>query len=231
MPDDQRWSRPHPDLWTFRVDLAVLAAEAGRRGVAVRYAPGRWAFVGPVPLPPDARAELDREGVVDTLIQATAFHNTFVPESLAAFPEATLYAAAGSRAARGAAERVLRLPDDLPAEVAAALVPVPIEGMRAGHEVAFVHPPSATAILADLCMHFPDRAPSFWTAVFRRLAGWVPGPRMSSLFRLLLRDRAAAAASIERLLEHPIERIVPAHGAPVESGAREALVALRDGLG
>jgi len=210
--------------------MTVLGADAGRRGVAVRYASRRWAFVGPVPLAASLRAELDAEGAVDVLIQQTAFHNTFVPEACDAFPEARAYTARGARKASLPADRLGKLPGDLPAEVSSALLPIPIEGMRAGFEVDFVHPASRTLIVADLLMHFPDRAPSFWTGLFRRTFGWAPGARMPTLFRWMLKDRPAVAASLDRILEHPIERIVVSHGEPIESGAQAVLEGIRDRL-
>jgi hypothetical protein len=43
------------------------------------------------------------------------------------------------------------------------------------------------------------------------------------LERLLVRDRAAARRSLERILAWDFERVVVAHGAVLESGGREAL--------
>lgn len=230
MRDLGRWHRLHPDLWTTSVELSVLGAEAGRRGVAVRYAPGRWAFVGPVPLDPALRAELDAEGAVVALVQATAFHNSFVAEACEAFPGARVFTARGAKKDRLPAERLGHLPGDLPRELTAALTPIPVEGMRAGHEVAFVHATSRTLIVADLLMHFPDRAPTFWTGLFRRTFGWAPGPRMPKLMRWMLKDRTAVAASLDRMLEHPIERIVVSHGETIEADARAVLENVRVSL-
>ena len=43
-------------------------------------------------------------------------------------------------------------------------------------------------------------------------------------------DRSAARRSIDRLLALPFDRIVLGHGAPIESGAREALAAAYEWL-
>lgn len=217
------WQRPHPDLWTYRVPLRTFGADTGRRGVAVRYAERRWAFIGPVPLTPDARAELDERGSVDTLIVPTAFHNTFVPEACEDHPEALVYAARDAKTQRLPADRLRRLPADLPDELRDVILPFPIKGMRAGHEVVFLHRPSATLVLADLCMHYPTPADGLWTRAFRRAFGWTPGVRVPGLIRLLLKDRAAVRATLEEIRALGVERIVMSHGEPIETNADRAL--------
>ncbi len=50
-------------------------------------------------------------------------------------------------------------------------------------------------------------------------------PATTPLERLLVRDRDAFRRSLAKILAWPIERIVLAHGAVVESGGRAALAA------
>ena len=61
------------------------------------------------------------------------------------------------------------------------------------------------------------------SAAARVWAGWRRGVRPTPAFRLALRDRTAARASLERILRWDFQRIVPGHGEIVEMGAREAL--------
>ena len=230
MNDTECWHRLTEDLWTYHVELDVLGAEAGRRGVVVRYAPGRWAFIGPVPLLPAARKELDAQGVVDVLIQQTSFHNSFVAEACDEFPEALVYTARGSKRAQLPKARKRFLPDDLPAEFTTALQPIQLREMRAGHETVFFHHASRSLLIADLLMNHTERASSLWSAVARRMFGWGPGARMPRLYRTILKDRSTTIADIDRMLEFPIERIVMSHGSTIESGAREVLKSVRDTL-
>lgn len=222
MSDDLRWYRAHPDLWTYRVPLRVFGVEAGRRGTVVRYADERWAFVGPVPLDDASRAELDEAGVVDTLIVPTAFHNKFVPEACRAFSESTVYLARGARTEDLPEDRTRSI-EDLPAELREALEPVPFGGMRAGHEVAFVHRASGTLIVADLCMHYPEPARGLWSRGFMRLSGWTPGVRMPGLMKMMMRDRNATRETLETLIGRDLTRIVMAHGETVEQDVSAAL--------
>lgn len=191
--------------------------------MVARYAPERWAFVGPVPLDEEARSELDRAGRVDALIVTTAFHNAFVPKACEEFPEATVYLTRGVKEKLLPAGRLRRLPSKLPDVIRDALVPFPIEGMRAAHEVVLFHRSSRSVIVADLCMHYPERAGSAWTAIFRRLSGWTPGPRVPNLIKFTLRDRASARSVLEAIRQREPRRILMAHGAPIERNVDEVL--------
>ncbi len=230
MHDTLRWHRLTEDLWTYHVELDVLGAEAGRRGVVVRYAPDRWAFIGPVPLDLEAKKELAAAGVVDVLIQQTSFHNSFVPEACDEYPDALVYTARGSRRERLPKDRKRFLPDDLPEEFTTALQPIQLRKMRAGHETVFFHHASRTLLIADLMMNHTERASSLWSSCARRIFGWGPGARMPRLYRTILKDKPTTIADIDRMLEFPIERIVMSHGSTIESGARKALQSVRDKL-
>jgi glyoxylase-like metal-dependent hydrolase (beta-lactamase superfamily II) len=59
-------------------------------------------------------------------------------------------------------------------------------------------------------------APRLW-------AGWRSGVRPPYGYRVALRDRDAARASLERILGWDFERIVPGHGEILEADGRAAL--------
>ncbi len=228
MRDDRQWHRAHPDLWTYRVPLKLFGSDIGRRGTVVRYADRRWAFVGPVPLDPEAHRSLAEAGRVDALIVVTAFHNAFVEDACAAFPEARVYAARGAKTKRLPQER-LRSLGELPDDLTGVLVPYPLK-YRMGNEVLFFHRASGSLIAGDFCVHFPDDPPDRRERLLRRLLGWVPGPRMPTLLKLLL-DRRAASKTFESIVEQRPRRIVVAHGESVEERDIEpAIEALRRGL-
>jgi len=90
------------------------------------------------------------------------------------------------------------------------------------NEVAFFHRASRTLILCDLAFNFgPGTAwPTRWLMRVIRSYGRF-GP--STLDPWLIRDRAAARASLERILAWDFDRVVVAHGDVLEGGGREAL--------
>jgi hypothetical protein len=226
LDDHQRWKRIHDDLWTFHTDLRLMGAQAGRRMVAVRRAGSAWALFSPVPLDDASRAELDSEGRVDALVVPTAFHNTFVPESAIAFPDAAVYLVKGARRQEMPPERCHTLTGGLPAEWGEDLVSFPLEGIPRSNEVEFVHLASRTLLISDLCFHIDERYPP-WTRLLFRLAGARPGIRPSRLFRTLIRDREAFLRSLDRILACDFDRVVMSHGTIIEEGGKKAIRALR----
>jgi hypothetical protein len=90
------------------------------------------------------------------------------------------------------------------------------------NEVAFFHRASRTLILCDLAFNFGPRtaAPTRLLMMLIRSYGRF-GP--SKLDPLLIRDRAAARQSLERILGWDFDRIVVAHGEILERGGHEAL--------
>ena len=90
-------------------------------------------------------------------------------------------------------------------------------------EHAFFHRRSRTLVVADLVFIFRPRSAG-WPRLFvrqvmrlSRLAG------MSVFFRLTIRDRAAFARSLQRLLACDFDRVVVAHREPILTDARATL--------
>ena len=105
--------------------------------------------------------------------------------------------------------------------VAADLDQALFGGAPALQETVFLHRATGTLILTDLCFHIPADRP-FGTRLFARLAGVYERLSPSRAFRAMLRDRAAARASIERILAWEFDRILLTHGRIVERGGRDA---------
>ena len=85
-------------------------------------------------------------------------------------------------------------------------------------EVVFLHRPSKTLILPDLCFHFE---PSNWQT--RLLLGGIMGVKgysQSRALRMMVKDRAAAKASAEEILSWDFDKVVMSHGEPVVEQAK-----------
>jgi hypothetical protein len=205
LDDHQRWRRVDENLWTYHTDLGSMGVRPGRRMVAVRRSGHRWTLFSPVPLDRESRAELEGEGQVDALVVPTAFHNTFVPETAAAFPNATVYLVDQAKRHDLEPERCRSIPDDLPATWGEDLVSIPLDGMPRVNEIDFVHPASGTLLVSDLIFHIDGRYPWLTRLVFR-LAGARPGIRASRMFRMMVRDRPAFLRSLDRILACDFDR-------------------------
>jgi hypothetical protein len=113
------------------------------------------------------------------------------------------------------------LEDTPPPEWQGTLLPLTIDGSLIQETVLF-HVPSGSLISADLVenIHIAPHLPTRW---FLKLGGIFGKVGWHRLYRIAYRDRAKARASVDRILDLPIERIVLAHGDIVEHDAREKL--------
>jgi hypothetical protein len=115
------------------------------------------------------------------------------------------------------------LGDEAPPEWRGQLDQVFFRGRPYENEVVFLHRASRTLLLCDLAFNFGPKAHPATRALMRLIRSYGRfGP--SRLDPLLIRDREAARASLERILAWDFDRVVMAHGDDVvESGGRAAL--------
>lgn len=153
-------------------------------------------------------------GSVAHIVAPTCFHDTGMRTAAAAFPEATLWAVAGTeKHLRGLKLRELDS-NHTPEEWEGRLRCFGLEGMPRVNEHVIWHIPSRSLITSDLVFNIQPPV-DVWTRFFFKMnAAWQqPGP--TRIFRACIRDKAAFAASVQPLRELPIKRILPAHGSPI----------------
>lgn len=184
--------------------------------------PGRKLLVhSPVPMPPDSELwrQMQGLGTVAFVVAPNKMHHLFLAPCAAAFPDAVVYGPQGLAHKRpDLAARLRELPAGDVTEWLPDLEHLAFEGIPAGNESVWFHRPSATLIVTDLLqwmagdLSWPTRAYATLTGVRRKLA--VP-----LTVRALVRDRAAAALSAERVLRWPFTRVVMAHNQVIDSDA------------
>jgi hypothetical protein len=83
-------------------------------------------------------------------------------------------------------------------------------------------------VVADLLFHFPPET-SGWARIFTRHVMRLPRlVGLSAFFRMMIRDRAAFATSMDSILQWDFTRIVLAHRVPIlENAKAEFVQALR----
>jgi hypothetical protein len=208
-------------LWVREMPLRLYGIELGTRMSVVRLSGedgGLWLH-SPVALDQRLREELDALGRVRFVVCPNLGHHMFAGEYFAAYPDAGFYAAPGLPEKR----------TDLPFDGVLGDKPEPgwardleqavFRGNRMVREVAFCHQESRTLILADLVQSADSGSPML-TRLEKRLTGTYKRPGLPLPFRLGFRDKAAARASVERILSWDFDRILLCHGPIVESGGK-----------
>ncbi|HSP97924.1 MAG TPA: DUF4336 domain-containing protein [Candidatus Dormibacteraeota bacterium] len=211
-----------PGLWSLdrrlRMPGGLLLPS---RTTVIRLRAESLLVVSPPPVEAGGLDALDALGAVDEVLVPNSFHYLNAPGFLTRYPRARL------RTAPGLHERVPSFPrgEELSAQAPpswSAVVEHRILGpVRGLSEVALFHRPSATLIVTDLAFHMLHFAHPLERVAWR-LSGVPAGFGPSRTARLLLLDdRAAAAAFLERVLAWPFERVLVAHGEPLETNAAE----------
>ena len=212
-----------PELWVVETPLRFRGIEVGRRMSVVRLASGALLVHSPAPLTPELRDALGQLGDPRFVVPASNMHgHLFMEQYRAAYPEAGLFSAPGLDRKRTdlAFDGALgdtpdpRWSDDLDQAV--------VSGHRFVTEIAFLHRPSHTLIVGDLCFTVGESAPAAMRAI-ARAAGRYRRLSPTPMFRLGFRDKAAARRSLDRILDWDFDRIIVGHGELLEAGGRDAL--------
>jgi hypothetical protein len=189
----------------------------------VRLADGSLLLHSPVALDPALRRELDSLGPVRHAVAPNRLHHLYAGEVVQRYPDAKLWVAPGVERKRPDLVIAGLLGDEAPAAWKGQLDQVFFRGRPYENEVVFLHRGSRTLILCDLAFNFGPRAHPLTRLLMRLLRSHGRfGP--SRLDPLLIRDRAAARESLERILAWDFDRVIVAHGDDVlATGGREAL--------
>jgi hypothetical protein len=171
----------------------------------------------------DRQAEAVRAlGPVRALVAPNVMHHLGLDDAAPAFPEATLWARPSLQSKRSDLKFGGTLGDAPDSLWATTVDQVVVGGMPRLDEVVFFHRPSRSLVLSDLCFHL-GREESWAKRLFLRLndAQGRFGP--SRICRMLMADRGAVRAAVDRMLSWNPERLLVSHGEIVERGGRAML--------
>lgn len=189
---------------------------------------GKLALVSPIPIDDAMAAAIAPLGTVEFLIAPNLLHHLYLDAAIQRHPEARVVAPSRLRAKKpgllihAAIDVAAAAVPELPPELAAAVDVVPFQGVPGLDELVLFHRATRTLVVTDLVFHITQ--PRGWMA---HLTLWLVGchRRLASsrALRLLVKDRAAARFSAERILALPFERLVMAHGEVIERDAHARL--------
>lgn len=208
-------------IWIASYAVSLGGARFEARMTLARRSDGALLVHSPGPIDDTMRARIEAIGRVAVIVAPGNFHHLHVASCQRAFPEAETWICPGVEQKQPAL-RYTGVLGDSPAPCLAADFTLAGVFGRLMCEVAMLHRPSRTLLLVDLIENFGDKTAGInWLlkAGWKLFGMWnVPGPAPE--YRFGWRDRAAAAAALEKVLAWEFERIVIAHGGLIEHDAK-----------
>jgi hypothetical protein len=201
-------------------DVVIAGFHYPTRMAVISLSDGSLFIWSPIRLTDALRTEVDALGEVRHIIAPNSLHHLFLPEWKRAYPGAKVYAPPGLRRKR----------QDIVFDADLAAAPDPawagqidqvlMQGNLITTEVVFFHVESGTVLFTDLLQQLPASSFSGWRALVARLDLMVgPEPSVPRKFRLAFVNRRTARDALDRIFAWPAERVLMAHGTPVENDA------------
>lgn len=210
------------DIWIADgPDVAVAGFHYPTRMAVVRLSDGGLFVWSPIRLTDSLRAAVDAAGPVRHIVAPNSLHHLFLPEWQRAYPGARLHGPPGLRKKRQDITFDADLGDAPSPNWSGDIDQVLMHGNLITTETVFFHVNSGTVLFTDLLQQIPPNRLSGWRAVVAKLDLMTGSePSVPRKFRLAFTNRRAARASLERILAWPAEKVLMAHGTPVENDAR-----------
>jgi len=211
-----------PDLWVVDRPQRYLGLSVGTRMTVIRLADGSLLLHSPVVLDAELRRALDALGPVRYAVAPNRVHHLYAGDVATAYPGTRLWIGPGLEKKRPDLRYVAILGDEAPAEWRGQVDQTFFAGRPYENEVVFFHRASRTLVMCDLAFNFGPSAPfstRIWMSLILSYGRFGP----SKLDPLLIRDRAAARASLERILAWDFDRVIVAHGDVLETGGHALL--------
>ena len=213
------------EIWTSDgPDVAVAGFHYPTRMAAIRLPDGGLFIWSPIRLTDILRAEVDALGRVRHIVAPNSLHHLFLAEWKSAYPEARVYAPPGLRKKRKDIVFDADLGNAPDTDWASQIDQVLMQGNLITTEVVFFHVASGTVLFTDLIQQFPASLFSGWRALVAKLDLMTGAePSVPRKFRVAFINRRAARHALERIFAWPAEKVLMAHGTPVEKDARAFL--------
>jgi hypothetical protein len=210
------------DIWHLQHNFVASGLRVSSRMTVVRLHNGALWLHSPVPLSAEVCAQLRALGDVKYIVAPNKMHHLFLSACTEAFPNAQLFGAPGLRKKRPDLPMLHELQRIAEPQWAQDLSQTFFGGMPIGNETVWFHKPSKTLIVTDLLQLWKGDLP-FASRAFAMLTGVSKQLSVPRTVRLAIKDKAAARASAEQILQYPFERVVVAHNAIVEDNAHAAV--------
>ncbi len=211
-------------LWGVPGRVRFVGQMLPVRATVARLHDGSLLVYSPVEAGPELFAELARLGPVRHLVAPSKYHHLWLGDWARAFPQATRYAVPGLPEKRPDLCFDALLSDQAPAEWRDDFQQLVFHGLPILNELVMCHLRSGSLVVSDLVFNVHHAEGALARLLLRANGMWQHfGPsRMLSL--LMRRTRDAARDDLAQILTWDFDRVIPAHGEVLESGARAALL-------
>ena len=205
-------------LWEAYQDLRLVGANLGTRMNVVKTPDGLCVH-SPIKLTDEVRASLAAIGEVKYVIAPNVFHHIYVGAYLRDFPEAKFYTIPQLAKKRPDLSNPIMIRDGETYPWSQELDHFVFRGGKFFAEAVFFHRASRTLVLTDFAFNIHDtgsRLANFMLKVtksFKRFG-------QTGLEKLLIRDRKALRAAVDRIQQWDFDRISVTHGLQVESDGK-----------
>ncbi|MBL7688814.1 MAG: hypothetical protein JNJ49_12335 [Bdellovibrionaceae bacterium] len=172
--------------------------------------------------------QLQASGPITDIVAPNLFHGAGISKASIAHPKARLWGSSSMRR-KSQSTPELKWTHELNENswiFSNELPVVAIGGMPTVEEFVFVHKPSRSLIVTDLCFNLTD-AKGFGAWLILSIFGTYRKFGISSFFLKGVKDRAAFMNSLTKLFSHDFDNIIVSHGDIVQGGAKALL---RDAL-
>lgn len=213
-----------PGLYTADAPLSFFGLRVGTRMTVLKLDDGSLLVHSPIELSPELRREVDALGEVAHVVCPTTFHHLYAGPWKQAYSRARLAGPKALHRKRGD----LRFDGEV--TTMPGLENVAVEGSML-QETVFVHAKTRTLISSDLTENFDQPVDHLPTRLYLKANGTYLKVGWPRVLRTAYKDRKAARRSIDQLLEHDFDRVIVAHGRPIETGGREAIRSTFEFLG
>jgi hypothetical protein len=210
------------NLWGFEQDLRLpLGQRLPSRTTVVRLN-GEVMVHSPLAFDDETALAIEALGEVKTIIAPSCIHFLHLKAAMKRWPKARVLGAPGlEKKLKDVAFDVLPhegvvdgLGDDL--------VVRRVEGIPYITEHVFLHRPTRSLVVTDLVFNL-YRCPTWAMRTYLRCMGAWEKTAQSAIWRMLTKDRHAAAESAHAVLAWDFERIIVAHGDVVTENAHATL--------
>jgi hypothetical protein len=209
-------------VWVDTEPVSIVGMDLTATMTVLRLGAGDLLLYSPISMTPERRAAVEALGTVAHLYAPNLFHHLHIGEWAAAYPSAQVHAPA-ALAKKRPDLRISRTHGAPPPSDFAGLVDeLRIDGFRL-QESVLVYRPAGTLLVADL-VHNVGRPRGAWTSLYTKAMGFYDRVALSRMIRwTAFSDLPAARRSLDQLSALPFDRLIVGHGAPLQTGAKDAI--------